>query len=117
MQPSEQWKCLYGEYRMPFLQSPYLIVAAQYDSFQLSHDLETEPGVAAAPPFGGEMLVYADMFGERTKGVLAGLPVPPSQPTAHTTDVTATSKLDPQGQGVAQVSQHGMCGSDPVDRG
>jgi hypothetical protein len=31
----EHWRCLFGEYRMPFLRLPYGLNAAQYDSFQL----------------------------------------------------------------------------------
>ena len=34
----EAWKCIFGEYRMPFLRVPYLMNAAQYDSFQMSVD-------------------------------------------------------------------------------
>jgi hypothetical protein len=37
------WKCLYGQYRMPFIKTRYLIVASQYDSYQLSYNVGREP--------------------------------------------------------------------------
>lgn len=31
----EGWKCLFGEYRVPFLRTPYLMSASQFDHYQL----------------------------------------------------------------------------------
>lgn len=31
----EQWKCLFGEYRLPFVKTPYLMSASQFDRYQL----------------------------------------------------------------------------------
>jgi hypothetical protein len=50
------WKCLMGEYAVPFLLQPYLLFAYQYDSFQLSSD-EGVP-VPTSPP----QLSYAETF-------------------------------------------------------
>jgi len=33
--PDDAWKCIMGEYRMPHVKTPYLIVASQYDLYQL----------------------------------------------------------------------------------
>jgi Pectinacetylesterase len=33
---SQTWKCLYGQYRMPFVRTPFLVSASQQDKFQLS---------------------------------------------------------------------------------
>jgi len=30
------WKCTFGQYRLPSVETPYLLVASQYDEFQLS---------------------------------------------------------------------------------
>jgi len=38
-QGSESWKCLFGQYRMPFVKTPYFMVASQNDRFQLSRAL------------------------------------------------------------------------------
>lgn len=79
----QEWKCLYGEYRLPFLTTPYFLIASRYDSFQLSHDLETRPNMVALPPYTGELLAYADVFGKYTMRVLSSLPVAvPSVPAA-----------------------------------
>ena len=34
----EEWKCLFGAYRLPFVETPYLINAAQFDSFAMVYD-------------------------------------------------------------------------------
>jgi hypothetical protein len=31
---AEGWKCLYGQYRLPFVTTPYFLNSAQFDSFQ-----------------------------------------------------------------------------------
>ena len=56
---NEQWKCQFGQYRLPFVQTSYFMVTSQYDSYQLQMDL----GQAAPPPFKspGET-VYAEQF-------------------------------------------------------
>merc|ERR1740129_53363 len=33
------WKCAIGMYRMPLIRTPYLLVASQYDAFQLDRNL------------------------------------------------------------------------------
>ena len=35
----ESWKCLLGEYRLPFVKPPYFISASQYDEFFLSYSM------------------------------------------------------------------------------
>jgi len=57
----EKWKCLFGQYRMPWMVTPYFLVAAQYDSFQLASDFShsgkpRDPGQAA----------YAEGFARQT---------------------------------------------------
>ena len=34
-QGAEAWKCLYGQYRLPYVQTPYAVNAAQFDKFQV----------------------------------------------------------------------------------
>lgn len=36
---SESWKCLFGQYRMPFLTLPYALNEAQFDSFQIDSNM------------------------------------------------------------------------------
>jgi hypothetical protein len=33
--PNEPWKCTLGQYRMPFVQTPYILIASQYDTYQI----------------------------------------------------------------------------------
>ena len=38
--PAEPWKCLYGAFALQYVQTPYFLNTAQFDSFQLSADLD-----------------------------------------------------------------------------
>jgi len=55
----DAWKCLFAQYRLPTLRTPYFLVASQYDSFQLYWNIQknptTEPEIA-----------YANLFANRT---------------------------------------------------
>lgn len=55
----EEWKCLYGQYRLPTIQTPFMFIASQYDSYFLGNHLEI--------PSHGEQIkedqsVYADEY-------------------------------------------------------
>jgi len=32
----ESWRCVFGQYRMPFVKTTYLLIASQYDGYQLA---------------------------------------------------------------------------------
>jgi hypothetical protein len=67
---ADHWRCLFGEYRVPFLRVPYLLSASQADSFQLGVNLQ------AQPPYDATSLqrTFADGFQARVRTVLAALP-------------------------------------------
>lgn len=56
---SEHWKCMFGEYRMPHIKTPYFLVASQFDSFQLSKAIGHDPATDAER-------TYASIFAYRT---------------------------------------------------
>lgn len=62
------WKCQFGEYRMPFLNVPYFMVASQYDSYQLTHNTQSVP-----PYISVQLDSYASAFGRRTKELIEEL--------------------------------------------
>jgi hypothetical protein len=64
----EGWKCLYGQYRLPYVRTPYLVSASQFDKFQLSYN---EGGM---PPYVGQNASYADAFGAAVHSVVSTLP-------------------------------------------
>ena len=70
----EAWRCLYGQFRLPFVQTPYLLSASQFDKYQLSYN---EGGL---PPYYGANLSYADRFQSAVRSVVLDLPVRGSQP-------------------------------------
>jgi hypothetical protein len=41
--PGATWKCLFGQYRMPFLQTPYFLAQSQFDDFQTNIDCNASP--------------------------------------------------------------------------
>lgn len=57
----EAWKCLFGEYRLPLIPTPYLLTSAQYDAYQLKHNvgsklLATDAGKAYAEGFAAKQV-------------------------------------------------------------
>ena len=73
------WRCLFGQYRMPFLRTPYLLVAGRYDGWQLSHDVHGYDGIEASPTYAaGSEAGYVDGFGRATTALLSTLPAAPA---------------------------------------
>jgi hypothetical protein len=62
------WRCIFGQYRLPFITSPVFLVADQYDSYQLDHDL----GHWHAPR-GNAEFSYANHFANLTSALLSRL--------------------------------------------
>eukprot|EP01126_Amoeba_proteus_P013288 TRINITY_DN15614_c0_g4_i1.p1 TRINITY_DN15614_c0_g4~~TRINITY_DN15614_c0_g4_i1.p1 ORF type:complete len:401 (+),score=54.63 TRINITY_DN15614_c0_g4_i1:95-1204(+) len=60
------WKCQFGQYRIPYLKTPFFMIASQYDQFQLSADIQS------SPPFGLEAVAYANQFAHVTRQVISG---------------------------------------------
>ena len=69
----EEWKCLYGQYRLPFVETPYLVSASQFDKYQLPYN---EGGM---PPYSASQLAYAANFQDAVRTVMLNLPTS-SQP-------------------------------------
>lgn len=63
----EQWRCMFGEYRMPHVRTPYFMVASQYDAYQLGNLL------AHSTPYPNEAVPYAERFAARTASSLRAL--------------------------------------------
>eukprot|EP00440_Ansanella_granifera_P054762 gb/GFBE01059367.1/.p1 GENE.gb/GFBE01059367.1/~~gb/GFBE01059367.1/.p1 ORF type:complete len:400 (+),score=85.60 gb/GFBE01059367.1/:1-1200(+) len=61
------WKCMFGEYRMPYVRTPYILVASQYDSYQL--------GVNGIPdaPNSDDQWKYALSFANRVVDIVKSL--------------------------------------------
>ena len=55
--PNEEWKCQFGQYRMPFVKTSYFLISSQYDSYQLQMDTQT------VPPYGKSATDYVTRFG------------------------------------------------------
>jgi len=51
----ESWKCIMGEYRLPYLRTPYFAIASQYDSFQLNTLLGHDPRSRSEVAFANKM--------------------------------------------------------------
>ncbi len=82
-QTSDQWKCQFGEYRMPFVKTSYFLISAQFDSYQLN-----ELTRATLDVYTPEITAYATEFGVHDRASLQNLqqsvaPAPPPRPVAH----------------------------------
>lgn len=71
---AEGWKCLYGQYRIPFTQTPYLMSASQFDRYQLPYNLGGANLTIGMPPYTGPRLAYADAFQLAVRAVAETLP-------------------------------------------
>ena len=64
---AESWKCMFGQYRMPFLKTvPYFLIASQSDAFQLGENVGHKPSTSSE-------IDYANIFGKKTRALLAKL--------------------------------------------
>lgn len=76
MYPGEEWKCTYGQYRIPFVKTSYLLFASQYDSYQLSNNIGREPTVVEGGELSyatDEMNQYAMSFASTTHTLLTDI--------------------------------------------
>lgn len=64
----EWWKCLFGEFRLPFVTTPYILNAAQFDNFQVPYN------EGANPPYDAAQLAYAESFQQAVLTALAPVP-------------------------------------------
>jgi hypothetical protein len=70
----ELWKCLFGQFRMPHIKTPYLMVAAHFDGWQLSHLVENYAGIDKSPSYTDEQKTYVEGFGSKTTALAQTLP-------------------------------------------
>ena len=66
---AEGWRCLFGQYRIPFVRVPYLLSASQFDKYQLPYNEGSSPPYAAGPA-----RAYADTFQATVRDVMLQLP-------------------------------------------
>jgi hypothetical protein len=71
--PNETWRCVFGQYALPFVRTPYLLAQPQFDRAQLAFNAP-RPGSTPAS------LAYADTFGQDTQALIAQLPTPDQLP-------------------------------------
>ena len=75
--PDELWKCLFGQYRAPTLQTRFLMSASQDDRFQLSWNIAGNATLGTTPGHWKEPeLAYADTFATTMRSVIESLPTP-----------------------------------------
>ena len=110
------WRCLFGEYRLPLIRTPYMVIGAQFDTYQLDHDLgqcghwgckprgDAELGyawrfAAATARFGhrlavGQRLVYSSRCGRPLHSPpCCAAPRPPPPTSTHTVRLTPPPPL------------------------
>jgi len=66
-----QWKCIYPEYRMKFVKTPFIMVADQFDNYWLGVHMDVLSKIGDKNvTFTPEELKYASDFGIRSKNFL-----------------------------------------------
>mmetsp|Transcript_81121 Transcript_81121/g.143012 ORF Transcript_81121/g.143012 Transcript_81121/m.143012 type:complete len:423 (-) Transcript_81121:159-1427(-) len=78
--PQGQWRCLFGEYRLPLLRTPYVLNAALYDAFQVMGYTGRWPNFTDSrhSDWTNEEAVWADGLCRQTLDTLRSLPGPGS---------------------------------------
>lgn len=59
----ERWKCMFGQYRLPTLATPYFLVASQADEYQLGNNVGHKPE-------SGKEKSYAQDFAAKTRDLI-----------------------------------------------
>jgi hypothetical protein len=71
----DRWMCLFGQYRMPMLLTPYMLNAAQDDKFELPYNLGGTTSVGYdVQSWHPNQLAYAQAFGPQVLAVVNTLP-------------------------------------------
>ena len=68
------WKCLFGEYRMPLVRTPFLAIGAQFDTYQLDHLLGCGTWACGTPKTADDA-VAVDAFAHATANLARSLAV------------------------------------------
>jgi len=63
---TDMWKCLFGQYRMPLVRTPSLMMTSRFDSWQISHLVHGYSGIETQPMFTASELTYIQEFGRKT---------------------------------------------------
>eukprot|EP00455_Lapot_gusevi_P008994 TRINITY_DN1398_c0_g1_i2.p1 TRINITY_DN1398_c0_g1~~TRINITY_DN1398_c0_g1_i2.p1 ORF type:complete len:385 (-),score=74.53 TRINITY_DN1398_c0_g1_i2:74-1228(-) len=80
---SQPWKCLFGQYRMPFLRTPYLVYASQFDHYQIDNNV-------GSAPFDNGQTNYINNLASTTRSLLQALP-PVSSPLRNVSGVYSST--------------------------
>lgn len=66
--PNDLWKCMYGQYRLPTLTTPFFLVASQADAYQLGNNVGHKPRALST-----KEQSYAKNFAVLTKDLVASV--------------------------------------------
>ncbi|GMI02777.1 hypothetical protein TrVE_jg10611 [Triparma verrucosa] len=69
----EEWKCLFGQYRFPFISTDHVLVADQFDGWQLSHNIHDYDGIESDPSYSDEEMVSVDEFARKQHALMSTL--------------------------------------------
>ena len=65
---TEQWKCLFGQFRAPTIEAaPFLVSASQYDSFQLHSN------IGNSPPYNADQIKYVEHMRAATRTAMESI--------------------------------------------
>ena len=114
----EEWKCLFGVYRLPFVETPYLINAAQFDSFAMVYDEAgnvpaTQGQVALADTFQQAVVSALQIAVQKGQAVFSATCLVHCL-TADTQLYTGSESITADGQDIEQALTQWLGGGTPV---
>jgi hypothetical protein len=108
--PADSWKCIFGQYAVPFIKSDFFLHAYQYDLFQLSSD--TKVPVPNKTP---QQLAYCEMFRNATRADFAADVVKPNGPGKNAGLLPACYKhCNTEGSSFSTLATNGVTLQDAV---
>ena len=87
--PDDQWKCQFGEHRMPFVKTPYFLIFDQFDSYQLNELTGSSPSVytPATAAYTEEFALYGRTSVTNLSISTGSTPPPPPVAHPHSSDM------------------------------
>lgn len=68
---ADHWKCIFGEYRLGTIKTPYLLIASQFDQYQLGNNVGHKPHT-------DQEKEYSEDFAKKTRALTHKLQASPS---------------------------------------
>eukprot|EP00658_Telonema_sp_P-2_P048181 TRINITY_DN36663_c0_g2_i1.p1 TRINITY_DN36663_c0_g2~~TRINITY_DN36663_c0_g2_i1.p1 ORF type:complete len:391 (+),score=66.92 TRINITY_DN36663_c0_g2_i1:201-1373(+) len=111
MYKGNEWRCIFGQFRMPFVRTPYLMTASQYDSWQLRFDVCDD---LLGCTIRSDAMAYTDSYGMLVQQYLMGFPPVPDGKSAVYSQACYNHHMSESKLFTSTSNSHGMTENDAL---